>query len=123
MLDYQISFDDHIISIVRVCDYHIRALHHIHSLINREIENTITSSIVCTRQHYFNSVLYHQIERGSSPASSNRTGIHCMYCTIPCTYMWWLAIRQQNIYKIATLTFRYGFMNNLTDLIVDHTPS
>ena len=48
-LDCHLSFDDLITNDIRVCNYHIRALHPIHPLIKRETTYTIACSLVCTR--------------------------------------------------------------------------
>ena len=59
MLDCHLSFDDHIINIVRVCQFHIRALRHFpySSVINKETVNNIKYWIVCSKHVYCNCCL------------------------------------------------------------------
>ena len=63
-IDSKLSFDDHITSVVRACNFHIRAIRH---LLNQDAANTIACSIVCSRLDYYNTVLYgvtaHNISR------------------------------------------------------------
>ena len=56
-LDSRLSFDDHVTSVVRACNYHIRALRHIRHLIYRETANVIACSIVFSRLDYCNAIL------------------------------------------------------------------
>ena len=56
-LDSRLSFDDHVTSVVRACNYHNRALRHIRHLIDRETANVIACSIVSSRLDYCNAIL------------------------------------------------------------------
>ena len=66
-IDSELYFDDHIASVVRTCNFHIRAMRYIRHLLNQDAANTIVCSIVCSRQDYCNTVLYgvtaHNISR------------------------------------------------------------
>ena len=66
-IDSELSFDDHITSVVRACNFHIRAMCHIRHLLNQDAANTIACSIVFSRLDYCNTVLYgvtaHNISR------------------------------------------------------------
>ena len=50
--DSAISFDEHITGVVRVCNYHLRALRNIRHLIDREAANATACSIVGSRLDY-----------------------------------------------------------------------
>ena len=57
-LECHFSFNDHITSVIRVCNHHMRALHHNRPLINGEIANISARSFACSRLVYCNSILY-----------------------------------------------------------------
>ena len=52
-----VLFDDHIVSVIRVSRYHIRAMRHMRTLIDKETATSIAVSVICTRIDYCNSVL------------------------------------------------------------------
>ena len=133
-IDSELSFDDHITSVVRACNFHIRALCHICHLLNQDAANTIACSIVFSRLDHCNTVLYgvtaHNISRLQrvqnilarvvcdapyrSSASNLRRSLH------------WLPIAEQITHKIAILTFKVRLHHkpaNLAELVIDHTPS
>jgi hypothetical protein len=56
-LDNHLTFDQHVSHVVKSCNYHIRSLHHIRSLIDHETAVIVACSIVATRLDYCNSVL------------------------------------------------------------------
>ena len=62
-LDSMLTFEDHINGVVRSCNFHIRALHHIRRHLMREVANTITCSIIGTRIDYCNSLFYGESEK------------------------------------------------------------
>ena len=51
-LDATLSFDDHITSVVRTCNFHMHALCHICCCISQDITNTIACSIIGSRLDY-----------------------------------------------------------------------
>ena len=57
-LDATLSFDNHITSVVRACNFHLCALHHIRHSISQSITNTIVCSIVGSRLAYCNALLF-----------------------------------------------------------------
>ena len=57
-IDSELLFDDHITSVVRACNFHIRAMRQIRHQLNQDVANTIACSIVCSRLDYCNTVLY-----------------------------------------------------------------
>ena len=57
-LDTTLSFDEHIATVVKACNYHLRALRHIRRCITQDIESTIACSIVGSRIDYCNGLLF-----------------------------------------------------------------
>ena len=51
------SFDKHVSSVVRACNFHMSGLRHFRSLVFDEIAHQITCSIVGSRLDYCNSLL------------------------------------------------------------------
>ena len=54
----RLTFDECIIVVIRVCNFHLLALCHIRHLIDREATNTIACSIDCSYLVHCNSILY-----------------------------------------------------------------
>ena len=57
-LDATLSFDEHIATVVKACNYHLRALCHIRRCITQDIASTIACSIVGSRIDYCNELLF-----------------------------------------------------------------
>ena len=57
-LDQGLIFDDHVKSVVKASNFHIRAVRHIRLMLNRDVANTVACSIVGTRLDYCNLLLY-----------------------------------------------------------------
>ena len=57
-LDATLSFDEHIATVVKVCNYHLCALRHICRCITQDIASTIACSIVGSRIDYCNGLLF-----------------------------------------------------------------
>jgi len=55
-VDNHLSFDQHVSDVIRSCNYYIRSLRHIISLIDRETAVNLACSIVASRLDYCNSV-------------------------------------------------------------------
>ena len=47
IIDSELSFDDHVTSVVRACNYHIQSLRHIRHLLNKDAANMIARTIHC----------------------------------------------------------------------------
>ena len=133
-LDSQLSFDEHITTVVRACNYHVRALHHIRHLINQETANTISCSIVCSRLDYCNSVLYGVTENNIERLQRVQNSLARVVCGAPYRSsatalrrsLHWLPVRQRIAYKVAVLTFKVRLHQQpsyLAELVVDHRPS
>jgi len=57
-LDSSLTFDRHVVEIVRSCNYHIRALRHIRPMLTTDAAKSVALSIVGARLDYCNSLLY-----------------------------------------------------------------
>jgi hypothetical protein len=57
-IDSKRSMDQHVISVVQNCNYHLQALSHIRSSVSRDVANTIACSVVHSRLDYCNSLLF-----------------------------------------------------------------
>ena len=62
-LDSVLTFEDHINSVDRSCNFHLRVLHHITHHLTREVANTVACSIVGTRIDYCNALFYGASEK------------------------------------------------------------
>ena len=130
----ELSFDDHITSVVRACNFHIRAMRHIRHLLNQDAENTIACSIVCSRLDYYNTVLYGVTAHNISSLQRFQNSLARVVCYAPYRSsatnlrrsLHWLPIAERFTYKIAMLTFKVRLHHNpayLPELVIDHTPS
>ena len=57
-LDATHSFDEHITTVIKACNYHLRALRHLRRCITQDIASTIACSIVGSRIDYCNELLF-----------------------------------------------------------------
>ena len=57
-LDATLSFDEHITSMVRACNFNLRALRYIRCSVSQDIANTIACSIIESRFDYCNALLF-----------------------------------------------------------------
>jgi hypothetical protein len=57
-LDNTMSFNKHVMLIVRACNYHISALRHIRPVLSRDIAQQIACSIVGSKLDYCNALLH-----------------------------------------------------------------
>ena len=72
-INSEFSFDDHISSVVRACNFHVRTMRHIYRPLNQDAANTIACSIVCSRLDCGNAVLYEYWELRSTANSHSTT--------------------------------------------------
>ena len=57
-LDSTLSFSEYVSDIVRVCNYHMRALRHIRRYMSQDVAKAVAFSIVGSRLDYCNCLLY-----------------------------------------------------------------
>ena len=132
-IDSNLSLDSHVTSIVKSCNYHIRALRHIRPVLSRELAETVARSITMSRLDYCNSIL-----AGSSNKSIDRlqkvqnslarvvTGAKWGdHITPVLRELHWLPVARRIDYKLATLTYNVRLSHTppyLSQLLVEHVP-
>ena len=87
-IDSELSFDDHITSVVRACNFHIQAMRHIRHLLNQDAANTIACSIVCSRLDYCSTVVLQYCRRRwtvSRLCKGRGINLYCYCCYCYCT--------------------------------------
>ena len=58
IFDPRLTFEAHVSSVCKACNYHIWALRHIRRVLPQDVAKTLASSIVGSRLDYCNAVLY-----------------------------------------------------------------
>jgi hypothetical protein len=84
-IDQHLTFDNHVTKIVQACNYHIRSLRHIRQLIDKNMANTLSCSIVGCRLDYCNALLYGMSQKNVNKSLTNTelTCQTCVQCAIP----------------------------------------
>jgi len=132
-IDSTLSFDRHVSSVVRSCNYHIRALRHIRSVITSEVATTVACSLVSSRLDYCNSLLHSTTAKNLKRLQTvqndlartvqnvgRRTSANNSLKTLH-----WLPIRERIDYKIATIVYKLRQTKTpayLSETIVDYQP-
>jgi len=57
-IDSRLRFDCNAKDVARACNYHTRALRHVHSLLSDDLDQTVGCSIMASRLYYGNAMLY-----------------------------------------------------------------
>ena len=100
---------------VRSCNFHVRALHHIRRHLMREVANTVACSIVGTQIDYCNSLFYSASEKHLDKLQCLQNKLtHVVTNTDLRDYhsvdlplqLYWLRIQSQISFKVATLCRR-----------------
>ena len=110
-LDSHLSLDQHVSSVCKSAFFHLRALHHIRSVLSEDIAKSIAVSLVSSRLDYFNSVLF-----GTSVSDlrkvqrvQNTVAKIVLNSSLPSTtslcQLHWLPVKQRIHFKITTLTY------------------
>jgi len=113
-LDSTLSFNKHVSDIVRICNYHLRALRHIRPLLTRDVAALVGSSIVQSRLDYCNAVLYDTSARNIDRLQKVQNALARVVCQASWTSsatelrksLHWLPIEHRINYKIALLTYK-----------------
>jgi len=58
ILDQRLTFNEHATAVVKSCDYHARAIRHVHHLSTESDTQMLACSLVNSRLDYCNSLLY-----------------------------------------------------------------
>ena len=72
-LDRYLTMDSHVASVVRSCNFHIRALRHIRPRLTLDATKSVAASIVGSRLDYCNSLLYGTSQRNYDRLQRVRT--------------------------------------------------
>ena len=131
-IDSLLSFIDHITGAIPASNYHIRALCHIRSLIDRDTANTIACLVIFLRLSYFNAILYRVTDH-------NLNWLQCTCAELPGPFylpyrsvatrlrrsLHWLPIRQRIECKVVLLTFKVRLHQPtyLSKLVANQVPT
>jgi len=115
LLDNRLSFTQHIKSLTKSCNYHIRALRHIRPSLTDDMAKSIGTSLVTSRLDYCNSLLYGcsksnigKLQRLQNSLARVVTSSYTF--NTPSSQLLhelhWLPIKHRIDFKIALLTFK-----------------
>jgi hypothetical protein len=112
ILDRKLTFNQHVNSVVKACNYHIRALRFIRPALDRNTANTIACSIVGSRLDYCNSLLngtsqanIAKLQRVQNTLARVVSGANMRnHITPVLKNLHWLPISVRIEYKVALLT-------------------
>ena len=131
-LDKNLTFNSHVSSVCKSCNYHIRALRHIRSSLTDDMAKSVAVALVSSRLDYANSLLYGtsksnicKLQRVQSslaklvirkPNISSRDALYNLH---------WLPIDRRIDFKISVLTYKLlhsGSPSYLSSLLHFYTP-
>src|SRR5664279_1749555 len=132
-IDSVLSFDQHVINVVRGCNYHLRALRHIRPLITTDVAKTVACSMVSSRLDYCNALLHLTTVKNLNKLQTVQNDLACIVlqtnrqtsATHSLQTLHWLPIKHRTVYKIATTVFKLRqthLPSYLSELIVDYQP-
>jgi len=114
VMDRRLSFDRHVTSVARACNYHVQAIRHIRHLLTTELALTLACSLILSRLDYCNAVLH------GAPASSTQK-LQRVQNTVArvilqnarqspsqplLQQLHWLPVRQRIDYKLAIVMYK-----------------
>jgi len=120
VLDSSLTFDQHVLNTGRNCNFHLRALRHIRSSLTQDVANMMTSSIICSRIDYCNSLLIgiseqnlHRLQRVQSKAARIVCNAGRQVTSSDVLYsLHWLPVRRRIEFKTATLCLKAVRLGN-----------
>ena len=133
ILDNKLSFNSHVASITRSCNYHIRSLRHIRSCLTDDMAKSVAVALVSSRLDYANSLLY-----GTSQSNllklqriqNNLAKLVIRNSTISSSdalrTLHWLPIKHRIDFKISTITYKLlhtHVPSYLASLLHDYRPT
>jgi len=114
VLDRRLTFDKHVSSAARCCNYHAQAICHIRHLLTTDLAQMLACSLILSRIDYCNAVLHgapsgtiHKLRRVQNNAARiihqapRRSHAHPLLKALH-----WLPVEQRISYKLAVLTFK-----------------
>jgi hypothetical protein len=130
-LDATLSMDSQVNSIVKSCNYHIRALRHVRKCLTLDSTKTIASGLVIARLDYCNSLLYGTSDKNIMKLQRVQNNLARVVCNLPWRSsmgdtlkdLHWLPISKRIDYKIALITFKTRCTNQpayLRTMLIDH---
>lgn len=130
-IDSTVSFDKHISSVVRGCNYHLRALRHIRPLITTDVAKSVACSLISSRLDYCNSLLHGtsaknihrlQVVQNDLARAVLMTGRRSS-ATESLKTLHWLPITERINYKIAVTVYKLRQSHSpqyLSELLVNY---
>jgi hypothetical protein len=134
-LDSTLSFNDHVNDVVRVCNYHMRALRHIRRYMSKDVAKSVAFSIVGSRIDYCNSLLYDMGTGLTNKLQRIQNNLARVVCDVRrgqrsshdlLQELHWLPIASRIDFKIALLCYKackLGEPTYLQTLIHPHVPA
>ena len=139
-LDNRLSLNQHVKSLCRSCNFHIRSLRHIRSSLTDDMAKSIATALVSSRIDYCNSLLYgtsganidriqrvqNSLARVVSNCYHNRSSDQPVSSAKLLNNLHWLPVKHRIDFKIATLTYKLLSSNQptyLSELISTYTPA
>jgi hypothetical protein len=113
-LDCCLTFDAHVTSLVRACNFHLRALKHIRPYLTIDVAKSIGAAFVNSRLVYCNSVLYNtstfnisRLQRVQNNLARTVAGDLAKFCSTSdlLQQLHWLPICHRIEFKLASLGF------------------
>ena len=116
VLDASLTFEKHVLDVVRGCHFHIRALRHIKPLLTLDATKTFAVAIVSSRLDYCNTVCC-RVHLLQIKTDCNRFRMYwrvhvvaqapwSVSSTDLCRDFYWLLIRQRIVYKQCLMTYK-----------------
>ena len=113
-IDQHLTFDSHVSKVVQSCNYHIRGLRHIRQLIDKDMANTLSCSIVSSRLDYCNALLYGMTQKNFNSLQRVQNSLARVVCNAPhrsppqplLKSLHWLPVIERVEYKLAAMTYK-----------------
>src|ERR1051325_6189453 len=132
-IDSSLSLDSQVTSIVKSCNYHIKALRHIRPVLSREVAETVARSNTMSRLDYCNSILagsskksLESLQRVQNSLARVVAGANWRdHITPVLRELHWLPVARRIDYKLAILTYKIRLSHTpyyLAELIDEHVP-
>jgi hypothetical protein len=134
IIDQSLSFDQHVLSVVKASNFHIRGLRHIRPVLDEKTANTIACSIVSSRLDYCNSLLMgtshkniRKLQIVQNSLARVVTGVKRReHITPALKKLHWLPISERIQYKVALITHKVILTRQpqyLADIVKIHKPT
>ena len=135
-IDSHLRFDCHAKEVARACNYHTRALRHVHTVLTDDLAQTVACSIVGSRLDYCNAVLYGGPDATLDVLQRAQNNLARVICQRGgqtdarplLRSLHWLPVKHRVTYKMAALTFKTmsssmpAYLNDLIQTAVPVRP-